>query len=276
MKLFNKVAIVGVGLIGGSIALGLKKKGLVARIIGVSRHKSTLIWANKKRVIDKGSQDLSIIQDADLVILAVPVNTILNLAGRISKFVKKDCIVCDAGSTKQEIVSKLSKIFPNYVGAHPLAGSEKRGIQYASPDLFKNSVCILTPIKNTNPRALNKVKGLWNQLGARVTFLPPDRHDKILSFVSHLPHIAAFSLIDSISNKYLKFGSGGLRDVTRIALSDSNLWSDIFLSNKKYVLTAIKLFQKNLSKLGSAISNSDRKTLDRILKQAKNKREILG
>ena len=276
MRLFNKVAIIGTGLIGGSMALAIKKKCLAHQIIGVSRHKNTLIWGKKSRVIDKGSQDLSIIQDADLVVLATPVNTILKLAGIILKFIRKDSIVTDVGSTKKEIVSKLSKIFPNYVGSHPLAGSEKRGLVNASTDIFKNSLCILTPAKNTNPKALKRIKDLWNRLGARVIFLSPDTHDRILSFVSHLPHVIAFSLIDIVPDKYLKFGATGLKDTTRIALSDSRLWVDILLSNRENMLKAIEDFEHNLSRIKSAINKREERTLIKILKRAKGKREILG
>ena len=276
MRLFNKVAIIGVGLIGGSMALAIKKKCLAHQIIGVSRHKNTLIWGKKSHVIDKGSQDLSIIQDADLVVLATPVNTILKLADIILKFIRKDSIVTDVGSTKKEIVSKLSKIFPNYVGSHPLAGSEKRGLVNASTDIFKNSLCILTPAKNTNPKALKKIKNLWNRLGARVIFLSPDTHDRILSFVSHLPHVIAFSLIDIVPDKYLKFGATGLKDTTRIALSDSRLWVDILLSNRKNMLESIEDFENNLSRIKSVINKRDERTLIKILKRAKGKREVLG
>ena len=276
MRLFNKVAIIGTGLIGGSMALAIKKKCLAHQIIGVSRHKSTLIWGKKSRVIDKGSQDLSIIADADLVVLATPVNTILKLAGIILKFIRKDSIVTDVGSTKCEIVSKLSKIFPNYVGSHPLAGSEKRGLVNASTDIFKNSLCILTPAKNTNPKALKIIKNLWNRLGARVIFLSPGTHDRILSFVSHLPHVIAFSLIDIVPDKYLKFGATGLKDTTRIALSDSRLWADILLSNRENMLESIEHFENNLSRIKSAINKRDERTLIKILKRAKGKREILG
>jgi prephenate dehydrogenase len=276
MRLFNKVAIIGTGLIGGSMALAIKKKRLTHQIIGVSRHKNTLIWGKKSHVIDKGSQNLSIIQDADLVVLATPVNTILKLADIILKFVRKDCIVTDVGSTKCEIVSKLSKIFPNYVGSHPLAGSEKRGLANASTDIFKNSLCILTPARNTNPKALKKIKNLWNKLGARVIFLSPDTHDRILSFVSHLPHVIAFSLIDIVPDKYLNFGATGLKDTTRIALSDSRLWVDIFLSNRENMLKSIEHFENNLSRIKSTINKRDERTLIKILKRAKGKREILG
>lgn len=276
MRLFNKVAIIGIGLIGGSMALDIKKKRLAHQIIGVSRHKSSLIWGKKSRVIDKGSQHLSIIQDADLVVLATPVNTILKLADVIVRFIRKDCIVTDVGSTKKEIVSKLSKIFPNYVGSHPLSGSEKRGITNAQADIFKNSLCILTPTKNTPPKVLKKIENLWNQLGARVVVLSPDTHDRILSFVSHLPHVIAFSSIGVVPDKYLKFGANGLKDTTRIALSDSRLWADIFLSNRKNIRKSIESFQDNLSRIKSAINKRDEKTLIKILKKAKAKRETLG
>lgn len=276
MKLFNRVAIVGVGLIGGSVALAIKKKRLANEVIGISRHKKTLLKALKSRAIDKGSKDLSIIKDADLVILATPVSTILNLAPAICKIVRPDCIVSDVGSTKQRIVSKLDKIFPHYVGSHPLAGSEKRGITNAHPDIFEGSLCILTPTKNTNPKAQGKIKRLWRQLGAKVFFLTPITHDKILSFVSHLPHIIAFSLIGIIPKKYLGFASTGLKDATRIAASDSQLWLDIFLSNQKNMLKTIGLFQENLSRIKSAIHKKDKKLLSKILKEAKNKRDILN
>ena len=275
MRLFNKVAIIGTGLIGGSMALDIKKKRLAHQIIGVSRHKNTLIRAIKGRVIDKGSQHLSVIQGADLVVLATPVNTILNLAATISQFIKKDCIVTDVGSTKQAIVSKLSNIFPNYVGSHPLAGSEKRGLTNAQADIFKDSLCILTPTKNTPPKVLKRIKDLWNQLGARVVVMNPDTHDRILSFVSHLPHSIAFSLISTVPDKYLKFAANGLKDTTRIALSDSRLWVDIFLSNRKNMLESIQSFQDKLSAVKSAIHKRNEKALIRILKKAKGKREVL-
>lgn len=275
MKLFNKVAIVGVGLIGGSIGLAIKKRRLANEVVGVSRHKKTLLLAKKNGAIDRGSQDPNIIKNADLVILATPVSTILNLAPLLSKIVNSDCIVTDVGSTKQKIVNKLEKIFPNYIGSHPLAGSEKRSIISARSDIFKDSLCILTPTKNTAPKALAKIKKLWSQLGARMSLLSPSTHDKILSLISHLPHVIAFSLIESIPKRYLKFASSGLKDTTRIALSDDKLWEDIFLSNQKNLLEAIEFFQKNLSKLKSVIQIGNRKLLSIILKKAKAKRETL-
>lgn len=275
MRLFNKVAIVGVGLIGGSLAGAIKKKRLTREIIGVSRHRKTLLLAKKNRVIDRGSQDIRLIKDADLVILATPVSTILNLAPKITRLIKKDCIVTDVGSTKQEIVSKLTSIFPKYVGSHPLTGSEKQGLVNANPDIFKDSICILTHLKNTDEGAQKKIKRLWSALGARVVFLAPATHDKILSFVSHLPHIAAFSLIATIPQQYLPLASTGLKDTTRIAASGSQLWCDVFLSNQKNMIKAIELFQNNLSRIKSAIIHKDKRVLSLILKAAKRKRDIL-
>lgn len=275
MRLFNKVAIVGVGLIGGSIALAIKKKKIAQEVIGVSRHKKTLLLAKKIGAIDRGSQDLNIIKDADLIILATPVETIINLALRLRKVVSPDAIVTDVGSTKQQIVSKLDRIFPKYVGSHPLAGSEKRGVVNADVGIFKDSLCILTPTRITNKVAKAKIEILWDRLGVRLVTLTAQEHDKILSLVSHLPHIVSFSLIGTVPNKYLKFASSGLKDTTRIAGSDSRLWADIFLSNQKNIIKSIELLQENLSRLKSAIKEKDKKRLFNILQVAKGKREIL-
>jgi len=276
MKLFNKVAIIGVGLIGGSIALALKKKKLANEVIGVSRHKKSLLLAKKKGAIDKGSKELDIVKDADLVIFATPVKTIINLAPMISKVVSKNCIVTDVGSTKKEIVSMLSKIFPNFLGSHPLAGSEKRSIVNAELNMFKGTQCILTPTKRTTSKAFNKIKTLWANLGANVIILSPETHDKILSFTSHLPHVAAFSLIGIVPKEYLKFASTGLRDTTRIATSDPKLWVDILLTNRQNLVKNIGLLQNKLSKIKKALQKKDNNLLNLILKQAKEKRDSLG
>ena len=276
MRLFHKVAIIGVGLIGGSIALAIKKKNLAKEVVGLSRHKKTLSIATRIGAIDKGSQRVGVVKDTDLLIFATPINTMLALAPSISKIIKPDCIVTDVGSTKSEVVAKLGKIFPHYVGSHPLAGSEKRGIMNASPQILQGSLCILTPQKNTSPQALKKIEKLWRRIGVKVIFLSPKLHDKILALVSHLPHIVAFSLIGSIPTRYLKLAPSSLRDTTRIAASDSSLWSDIFLSNQKNILNSIKLLEKNLAKLKSAIQRKDRKLLTKVLKEAKEKRDTLN
>lgn len=276
MRLFKKVVIIGTGLIGGSIGLAIKKKKLAKTIAGVSRHKESLSLAKKKGAIDSGSCSLDIIRGADLVILATPVNTLIELAPKVACLVSKDCLVTDAGSTKEEVSKRLSGIFPGYVGSHPLAGSEKRGVANARADLFRGSLCILTPLQNTDRRALKKIELLWRSFGARVILLNPAQHDKILSFASHLAHIAAFSLIAAVPGKYFKFASGGLKDTTRIAASESELWADIFLTNRANIIKAIESLEAQLHGIKSAIAKNDRQGLSAVLKKAAQKRKVLG
>ena len=275
MRLFKKVAVIGAGLIGGSIALAIKKKKLADEVVGVTRHRRTLLLAKKIGAIDRGAQDLSIVRGADLVIFATPVKTILGQAKKVSRLIKKDCLVTDVGSTKKEIVAKLERIFPGYVGTHPLAGSEKRSVINADPGLFKGSLCIVTPTKNTCPQAKRKIEKLWRNLGAKMLSLPPAGHDKALSFVSHLPHAVAFSLIGTVPGQFLKFAASGLKDTTRIAASDAHLWADIFLSNKD-LPEAIDKFTDNLARIKSAIRKKDKNLLSKILKTARDKRKSLG
>lgn len=276
MRLFKKVAIVGVGLIGGSLALALKRNKVAGRIVGVSRHRSTISLAKRKRIIDGGSQDLRIIKGADLLMLAMPVEAIIKLAPRIAKIVGRGCIVTDAGSTKGKIVSRLEKIFPFFVGSHPLAGSEKRGAANARADLFRSSLCVVTGTVKTSRSAQIKVKKLWQSVGARVVVMTPSEHDKILSFISHLPHIVAFCLINSIPKAYLPFASGGLRDTTRIAASDSQLWTDICLSNSKNILKALQSYEKKFKRTMVLIRDNESRALTRIFRQAKRAREDLS
>lgn len=275
MRMFHKAAIVGTGLIGGSIALRMKEKKLAGQIIGISRSRKTVLLAKKLKAVDIATQELSALREADLVILAMPINTILAAAKKISRIIPKDCIVTDVGSTKKEIVNKLSRIFPNYAGSHPLAGSEKTGIQHANPEIFPGSLCIVTPSKKTSRRALKKIEALWKQLGSRTIRLSPEKHDQILSFTSHLPHIAAFALARTVPEKYFSFGAAGLRDTTRIAASDSKLWSEIILSNRSNMLKAISLFIREINHLKDAVRRGDLSRLAALLKQAREKRESL-
>ena len=272
---FKKVAIVGVGLIGGSIALAIKKNRLADEVVGVCRSKTTLRMARRLKVVDSCSRDLGIIKGSDLVILATPVGTIIDSAKEISRIISRDCIVTDVGSTKDEIVSRLEKVFPYFVGSHPMAGSEKRGVANASPDIFKGCLCILTPTRNTRLLGLSRVRGLWVSLGLRVIVVDPSLHDKILSFVSHLPHLLAFCLIDIIPGEFLKFGSSGLKDTTRIASSEAEVWKDIFISNRQATLNAIGIFQKRLSAVKGALQKKDLRSLESVLLRAKKKRDSL-
>jgi prephenate dehydrogenase len=273
MRLFDKVAIIGVGLIGGSIGLGIKKRRLARQVIGISRHKKTINLAIRRRAIDQGFLNVSAISEADLVILATPVNSIIQIGARIGSLIRPGALVTDTGSTKKLIVRKLENMLPNFVGAHPLSGSEKQGIINAEADLFCSSLCILTPTPKTSKAALGKIRRFWIELGARVVYLSPARHDKLISYVSHLPHIAAFCLIQSVPHNSLYLASSGLKDTTRIAASSDVLWKDILLTNSESVLNALKKFSSSLSRIKSAIIQKDTKALERILRQARLKRK---
>lgn len=275
MEIFNKVAIIGTGLIGGSLGLAIKNNKLACKVVGVSRHKSSWIEAKRKGAIDEGSETLSIIKDADLLILATPVNTIISLAPKISKVVNKNCVVMDVGSSKEEIVSNLSRVFSNFIGAHPLAGSEKRGIAFASRNLFDGSLCIITPDKKTKKSALLKIKRLWSGVGAKTIETTPSTHDKIMAFVSHLPHAVSFALMNSIPKVFLRFAASGLKDTTRISASEPELWADIFMSNDKNVLCALRSLEVHLKQIKFSIKTKNRHALVKILGKAKTKRNEL-
>jgi len=276
MKMFNKVVIIGTGLIGGSLGLALRKKHLAGQVIGLSRHQKNARLAKKIGAIDNIGLSLDVVADADLVILATPVDTIIELAPRIVKKIKKDCIVIDVGSTKERIVSKLSTLIPNFLGCHPLAGSEKKGIANLQDSIFKGSICIITPTVKTKQCALNRIKLLWKKLGANIVILSAKKHDQVLAFTSHLPHALAFSLISSIPDRCLGLSSSGLRDTTRISSSDAKLWSEIFLSNRSNLLTALSIFQTKLTALKLALGSKNRSQLAKILASANKKREKLG
>jgi len=276
MKMFNKVVIVGTGLIGGSLGFALKKQTLAAQVIGLSRHRENARLAKKNGSIDSIGSSLEVVADADLVILATPVDTIINLGSKIAQKIKKDCIVIDVGSTKERIVSKLSPLIPNFVGCHPLAGSEKKGVANSRESIFEGSVCIITPAVRTAADVLNKVKLFWEILGSRIVILSAKKHDQVLSLTSHLPHLVAFSLISSIPNRCLGLSSNGLRDTTRISSSDAAIWSEVFLSNRSNLLSALLIFQSKLTALKLALKSKNKKQLIKILLKAKKKREKLG
>lgn len=276
MKLFNKVAIVGVGLIGGSLGLCIKKKRLTKQVIGISRHRKTINLAKKKGAIDYGYLNISAVSEADLVILSSPVNSITRIGLKIKSLVKPDALIIDTGSTKRKIVKTLQNALPNFVGTHPLSGSEKQGVINAKADLFCGSLCIVTPTAKTSKSALSAIEGFWGKLGARVVYLSPERHDNFVSYISHLPHIVAFSLMQSVPRESFYLASSGLKDSTRIAESSDIIWRDIFLENSDNVLKAIKRFSDCLSAIKSAIEHKDSGRLDKILKQARLKRQDLG
>ncbi|MBL7069631.1 MAG: prephenate dehydrogenase [Candidatus Omnitrophica bacterium] len=279
MRKLDKVTIVGVGLIGGSIGLALKQKRLARQIIGVGHRKVSIDKAVRLKAVGQGTLDLtSGVKGADIVILATPILTMTKIVKKIAPHLKKGCIVTDVGSTKFEVVREVEKILPrgvNFIGGHPMAGSEKRGAEKARKNLFKGSICILTKTKSTKAKSLKVVRDLWSAIGAEVVTLSPKAHDRVVSQISHLPHMVIFSMLSGIDNGSLRFASTGFYDTTRIASSDAKIWRDIAISNGDEIVKSIFKFKKDLSVLEKAIKKKESATLLSIFKGAKRKRHLL-
>jgi prephenate dehydrogenase len=278
-RLFNKVAIVGVGLIGGSLGMALKKKGLAAEVVGLTRRRETIRLAIKNKAIDKGFlQPSKALKDADLIVLATPVETILDFIPKITELLKKGSLVIDVGSCKEKIVSAMERKMPKgvwFVGCHPLAGSEKKGVNFSDARIFKGTLCVITPTGKTNQDAVKRIRKLWQLLGCRVVIWDPRTHDKRLALLSHLPHVLAFNLIETIPAEQLQFSPRSLRDATRIASSDPQLWKEVFLLNAPQVLKAVASFQARLNGFKRMIVNKNGSGLLKAMKRAKAKRDTL-
>jgi len=279
VKKVKRIAIIGVGLIGGSIGLDARRKRLAAEVVGVGHRRSSIQKALRLKAIDRGTLDPAKgVSGADIVILATPILRMPELARKMAPGLKKGCIVTDVGSTKLMITRKIERALPRgvyFVGGHPMAGSEKRGVDLARRDLFKNSICILTKTLGTNAGALNAVSRLWKALGAEIAVLSPKTHDRIVSEISHLPHMLAFTMMNSVDRPSVSYASGSFRDTTRIASSDARIWRDIAVSNKDEIARSISKFKKHLSSLEGMIKKEKLTALEKIFEQARVKRELL-
>jgi len=276
---FNRITIVGLGLIGGSLGIAIRRKRLARTIVGCSRKPQTLRRAKRCGAIDAGTSNLRrAVAKADLVVLATPVETIVPLARRLLPAMRRGAILTDVGSTKGEIVRALERAVPDgvrYVGSHPLAGSEQRGIAAAQPRLFDRSVCVVTASSRTDPAALRVVTGFWRRLGCRVVTLEPRRHDFLLATVSHLPHLLAFCLTELADGQELSLAPRSFRDATRVAKSDPGLWEGILLGNRPALAQAIRRFDRRWRLLRGWLGRGNRSALRQFLISAKAKRDGL-
>lgn len=282
---FKKITIIGVGLIGGSLGLALKEKELNFKIVGVDKQE-VIKKAIARGAIDEGTVNLEEgIKEADIVILATPVKTILDLLLQINPFLKKGCLVTDTGSTKGQIVERVNKILPKdtfFIGGHPMAGSEKYGIDSADPHLFQDKTYILTPTKKSNLVALEKIFLLIKMIGAKRLILDPLEHDRIVGAISHLPQIMAISLTNMIgelaqrenNNNYFKAVGEGFKDMTRIALSPREIWEDICDTNKETILEMIQKFKQYLNLIEDKLIN-DPEDLKEEFQKASKLRETI-
>lgn len=285
MVFFNNVTIIGVGLIGGSLAKALKAKNLARTITGGGRSRSSLEQALKLGVIDHMGQGQAYgVEEADLVVLASPVGTFEKIAAEIAPRLKKGAIVTDVGSVKGKIIKKIEAFLPDgvyYVPAHPIAGREKSGVGEAAEDLFQCRRCILTPCAGTDGKALDLVHEMWSVVGAEVIVMDADLHDKVFAAVSHLPHVAAFAMMCAVAElntgneDYLRFSGGGFRDFTRIAASSPEMWKDICIMNRDNLVPMIDRYIFSLNRFKREIIAGDEKKLEKHFKLSSDIRKEL-
>ena len=280
-SLFERVAVVGVGLIGGSLALAARRAGLIGDVTGVGRSEANLATARARGIIDRAARDVAAIGPVDLVVLAVPVETTASVARALVPHLASGTVVTDVGSVKGSIVEALEALLPPscpFVGTHPIAGSERSGAGAAEADLFRGACCVITPTARTDARALDRVEALWRGVGARVRRMAPADHDRALAWTSHLVHALAYTLVAAIDaedpNRFALAGPS-LREATRVAGSLPELWRDIFLANRTAVSEAIATFSTQLERLRAAIAAGDGDAIARRLEAGRAGRRRL-
>lgn len=286
---FKQVAIVGVGLIGGSLGMILRRRALADHVVGIGRRVENLKTAVAMGAIDRYVADPQEgVRGADLVVLATPVDTYERHLQEWAHCLAPGAIVSDVGSVKGTLVERSEAAMPagvHFVGAHPIAGKEKTGVAAGSDQLFKGARCILTPTKRTDVAALERVRQLWEETGSIMLTMDPHLHDQILGAVSHLPHVAAFALMNALSElrdqelsslDLAAHSGGGLRDTTRIAASSPEMWRDIFLWNRDNVVSYISRYTRALEDLKRLIAAGDAAGIEKALERAKGEREKLA
>ena len=270
--LFERVALIGFGLIGGSIARAAKLQGLASEIVITARSEKTRARVKELGIVDRVVEtNIEAVADADLVILCIPVGACGPVAQEIAAHLNPGAVVSDVGSVKAAVVRDMAPHLPksaHFVPAHPVAGTEHSGPDSGFAELFINRWCILTPPEGTDPDAVQRLRAFWAGLGARVETMTPEHHDLVLAITSHLPHLIAYTIVGTAEelaqvteSEVIKFSAGGFRDFTRIAASDPTMWRDVFLANKEAVLEMLGTFNEDLSKLTRAIRRGDGEAL---------------
>jgi prephenate dehydrogenase len=268
MKLFEKMLVIGVGLLGASLAKACKERSIVDEVVGYGRNRENLEKAKELNIIDHCPFELSeAVRDADLIVLCTPVSTIVPLIQNLISQVKPGALITDVGSVKDSVVHDADKVVPEgifFVGSHPIAGGENSGLEASTAKLYQDAKCIVTPTDKTDKAALDKISALWHAVGMRVINLTTDEHDFIFGAVSHLPHIVAYALMNTLgalktpeNRDVTAFSGAGLKDITRIASSDPVMWRDICLSNRNHSLDLIDRFENKLKKIRNIIEKGD-------------------
>jgi prephenate dehydrogenase len=276
----DTLTIVGVGLIGGSVGLAARQRGLAGRVVGAGRQQATLNEALRLGAIDEGSLDVTgAVRRAQVAVFCTPVDRIAGQVLEAAPGCAPGTLLTDAGSTKQAIVAAIEGRLPAgvaFVGSHPLAGSEKRGPAHARADLFAGRLTVVTRTPRTDPAALERTCAFWQALGSRVKVMGLLEHDEALALTSHLPHLVAAALVGVLPPEWHELTATGFRDCTRVAAGDPELWSAIFLQNRPALLDAVHLLQSRLIEFSRALRPGDRPALDALLTQAKKARDALG
>jgi prephenate dehydrogenase len=281
--LINRLCIIGVGLIGGSLARALKKAGAVDEVVGAGRDVSHLEKAKELGVIDHFETDISkAVKGCDMVVLAVPLGAMQAVFEKIAPVMTEEMIITDVGSAKGSVVKAAQFAFntipETLVPAHPIAGTEKSGVEASFAELYQNRRIILTPLVTSSSNAVSKVRSMWQACGAEVVETSIEHHDEVLAATSHLPHMLAYSLVDTLAKmdekkEIFDFAAGGFRDFTRIASSDPDMWHDICISNKDALVMMIKKFSDDLQLLTKAIESNDSVYLKETFSRAKKVRD---
>jgi prephenate dehydrogenase len=279
--IFNKLVIIGVGLIGGSVALAARRAGLVRRIVGVGRPNESMDHAVKLGVIDAVEPISQAVADADLVLLAIPVGQMPNVMETIAPHLASQAIITDAGSTKGDVATAarthLEGALQRFVPGHPIAGAEKSGVLAARTELFDGKKVVLTPLQENSAAAVSAVGNFWRGCGADVVEMPVDTHDRIFAAVSHLPHVLAFALVEEIAHRpnadqLFAYAAGGFRDFSRIAGSSPEMWRDICLANRDAMLDELDAYIARLADIRRLIQANDGKSLAAAFEHARNAR----
>lgn len=276
---FETVAVVGVGLIGGSMGMAARKRGLAGRVVGIGRSEQKLMRAKLLGAIDDYSLDLEQgASEADLVVICTPVRTIVPTLERMRGSLKEGAVVTDVGSTKHEIVRDAAAVTPegrHFIGGHPMAGSEQAGVENASADLFVDATYVLAPSENTDVTALGRLVTFTEGLGARVEIMSPAEHDKAVAIISHLPHVIAAALLHLAADSQRKSGNvfklaaGSFRDLTRISDSPPEIWTDICSTNAEAIMDTVEAFLDAMRPLLSALSDVDDAEVSRFFEEAR-------
>jgi prephenate dehydrogenase len=276
----ESVAIAGVGLIGGSIAAALKIHGYPGPIIGLGRNQARLDAAKSAGLIDVATTDVaSIAIQPSLWIFCTPVDRIVAGIQQAAALARPDTVFTDAGSTKQSICEELGARLENqteFVGSHPLAGSEKNGYEHADPEIFKNRLCVITPSDSNTMTAIDRVEQFWQSLGMRTVSTSPSEHDRLLATTSHLPHVVAAALVSLIDEENQSFAATGFRDTTRVAGGDPDLWTAILSRNSQHVTDAIRAMRQSLKQFQNAVSNNDEAAIRKLLTDGQRARKMLS